>query len=126
MSRVPTVNFTELQEIADEAYQSKGFESPIELFPRWIAQTTLFNPAIKTKNTTAHMIAGDSLLERRINVAPAFPKTIFARNELATTFDVMNILGLQDGQQIEAHYDLFQLLSNDFVKLKRLVFQFQK
>jgi hypothetical protein len=40
------------------------------------------------------MIAGDSRLERKINVAPEFPKRIFERNELATTDDVMNILGL--------------------------------
>lgn len=53
------------------------------------------------------MIAGDSLLERKINVAPEFPKHIFARNELATTMDVMNILGLEEGDVVEAHYDLF-------------------
>lgn len=97
MSRIPTVNFTELSQIAQNAYRSKGLESPIELFPRWIAQTTLFNPDFKTRNTTAHMIAGDSHLERKINVAPEFPKRTFARNELATTDDVMNILGLKEG-----------------------------
>lgn len=75
MSRVPTVNFTQLLEIQKEAY--KGRESPIELFPRWVASTKLINPSDKRKNTTANMIAGDSLLERRINVAPEFPKHLF-------------------------------------------------
>jgi hypothetical protein len=41
------------------------------------------------------MIAGDSRLERKINVAPEFPKTIFGRNEIATTTDVMKILGIE-------------------------------
>lgn len=77
MSRIPTVNFTELQKISYDAYEAKGHESPIELFPRWVAQTTLYNPDNKLKNTTANMIAGDSLLERKINVAPGFPKHIF-------------------------------------------------
>ncbi len=44
------------------------------------------------------MIAGDSHLERKINVAPEFPKNLFARHELVTTTDVMNILGLKAGQ----------------------------
>ena len=65
------------------------------MFPRWVAQSTLFNPENKNKNTTAHMIAGDSRLERKINVAPEFPKTIFGRNEIATTTDVMKILGIE-------------------------------
>jgi hypothetical protein len=59
------------------------------------------------------MIAGDSRLERKINVAPEFPKNLFGKDELATTMDVINILGLTEGQQIEAHvsftkyYNLF-------------------
>jgi len=70
------------------------------------------------------MIAGDSYLERRINVAPEFPKMLLGRHEMITSSDVMRILDLVEGQEVEAHYDLFQLLSNDFTKLKRLVFQF--
>jgi len=78
-------------------------ETPIELFPRWIAQTTLFNPTLKTKNTTAHMIAGDSHLERKINVAPEFPKILFGRSEMSTSTDVMKILDLKEGNEVEAH-----------------------
>lgn len=49
------------------------------------------------------MIAGDSLLERKINVAPEFPKHLFQRHELATTNDVLDIIGLQEGDQVEAY-----------------------
>jgi len=77
-------------------------------------------------NTSAHMIAGDSYLERKINVAPEFPKMLLGRNEMITSGDVMRILDLKEGQTVEAHYDLFQLLSKDFIKLKRLVFQFNE
>ena len=40
-SRVPTVNFTHLDEKANRIFNN---EPLIELFPRWIAQTTLRNP----------------------------------------------------------------------------------
>jgi hypothetical protein len=40
------------------------------------------------------MIAGDSELERRIEIAPEFPKITFNSGEVATTTDVMNILDL--------------------------------
>ena len=103
MSKIPTVNFTELEKTAIDAYSAQGLESPIELFPRWVAQSTLYNPENKQKSTTANLIAGNSKLERKINVAPLFPKNIFAQGELATTMDVLNILGLEEGQEIEAH-----------------------
>lgn len=53
------------------------------------------------------MIAGDSYLERKLDVAPDFPKTILKRGETITTDDVMYILGLQEGDYLEASYDLF-------------------
>lgn len=95
MSRIPTVNYTQLEEIAQQAY--KGKQTPIELFPRWMAQTTLYNPANRDRNTTAYMIAGNSSLERKIGVAPDFPKKIFGLKEIATTADVVNLLGLTVG-----------------------------
>lgn len=105
-SRIPTVNFTELEQTALDAYGKYGKETPIELFPRWVAQTTLYNPQMKSKSTTAHMIAGDSYLERKINVAPEFPKMLLARHELTTSTDVMQLLSLEEGQQVEAHVSL--------------------
>jgi hypothetical protein len=47
--------------------------------------STLYNPNDRSKNTTANMIAGDSKLERAINVAPRFPRNLFKQGELATT-----------------------------------------
>jgi len=63
----------------------------------------LFNPNAENLNTTAYMIAGNSTLERIIGVGPEFPNKIFGKNELATTTDVMNLLGVKEGDTIEAH-----------------------
>jgi len=49
------------------------------------------------------MIAGDQRLERKINVAPEFPNRLYNQHEIATTTDVLNILGLKEGDQMEAH-----------------------
>ena len=43
------------------------------------------------------MIAGDSYLERKLNVAPEFPKMLLKRNEMITSTDVMRILHLEEG-----------------------------
>ena len=53
------------------------------------------------------MIAGDSYLERKLDVAPDFPKTILKRGETITTDDVMYILGLQEGDYLEASVSLY-------------------
>lgn len=90
-----------MADIASQAYQGK--EIPIELFPRWMAQSTLFNTQVKDRNTTAYMIAGNSTLERMIGVAPEFPNKIFKRDEIATTTDVMDLLGVKQGDTIEAN-----------------------
>lgn len=94
-SKIPTVNFTALSEKANSIYANSSH--PIELFPRWIAQSTLYNPSNFVHNTSAHMIAGDSYLERKINVAPEFPKILLKRNEMVTSADVMRILNLEEG-----------------------------
>ena len=98
---IPTVNFTYLDDKARDI-QKRSKEQPIELFPRWVASTTLFNPVNRTSYTTAHMIAGDSHLERKIGVAPEFPKLLLQRHEMITSTDVMKILGLQEGETINA------------------------
>ena len=56
------------------------------------------------------MIAGDQRLERKINVAPEFPNRLYDRHEIATTTDVLNILGLKEGDQMEAHVSLMILV----------------
>ena len=60
-SKIPFVNFTEISEVLDDFYGDR--ERPIEIFPRWIAQTNVLNGS---KKTSSYMVAGDSALERSI------------------------------------------------------------
>lgn len=83
----------------------------MNIFPRWIATSYLFNPDQRTKNTTVHMVAGDSYLERKLDVAPDFPKTILKRGEIITTVDVMHILGLKEGDVVEASVSVLNCLT---------------
>lgn len=43
---------------------------------------------------------------------------------MITTFDVMNLLNITEGDELEIDLDLFQLASRDFVKFKRLAFDY--
>jgi len=45
---------------------------------------------------------------------------------MITTSDFVNILGTKVGEQLNARFDLFQLLSPDTKKLKRLIFEFEQ
>ena len=72
------------------------------------------------------MIAGDSEKERDIKLARGFPNIVLQKDEIVTTDDVLNLIGAQVGDTIKAEYDLFQLLSPDFVKLKQYVFEFDQ
>ena len=74
----------------------------MELYPRWIAQANLIN-TVNHKTTSAHMVAGDQKLEWKIDVAPEMPKVNLKRHQLASTSDVLNILGLKRGDTVEAH-----------------------
>lgn len=47
------------------------------------------------------MIAGDSLHERKVGLAPDFPQRQLARNELITTYDVMQVLQAEVGDEIQ-------------------------
>ena len=100
-SWLPFVNYTEMAADIDELYQKKGVEPPVGLFPRWFAQTTLQKPENADLYTTAYMIAGDSLHERKVGLAPDFPQRQLARNELITTYDVMQVLQAEVGDEIQ-------------------------
>lgn len=91
---IPTVNFTQLNEIAENSYSELGQLSPIELFPRWTAQSLLISGE---HTTTANMIAGNSSLERLIRVAPDFPNINLGQQDMITSQDVLDILQLQAG-----------------------------
>lgn len=109
----------------DNDFKKKGRTSNVELFPRWMAQTTLSNPEMDI-STSAYMIAGDSKLERKIQIARGFPNDILKKGEIVTTSDVMNLLNAEVGDKLVAEYDMFQLLSSDFIKMKRLIFEFDQ
>jgi hypothetical protein len=44
---------------------------------------------------------------------------------MITTVDVMNLLNITEGDSVEVDIDLFQLASRDFVKFKRLAFDYK-
>ena len=95
-SWMPFINYTQINEDIEAIYQKKGIAPPVGLFPRWIAQTKLTNPA-DGKFTSAYMISGDSLHERQIGVAQGFPIRELKRHEVITTNDVMSVLGAKVG-----------------------------
>ena len=43
LSSIPFVNFREIDNIIKEVYAAKGKEPTIDLFPRWVAMTTIYN-----------------------------------------------------------------------------------
>ena len=121
MSNIPTVNFVELEKVIEKAYA--GVERPVEIFPRWMAQTVLYNTE-RTHKTQAYLIAGDQSLERNLGIAPGFPRMQLKKDEMITTTDVMSLLNLKVGEEMNVDIDFFQLVSRDFVKFKRLVFEY--
>lgn len=96
-SWLPFINYTEISNEIDNVYAKKGIEPPVRLFPRWFAQTKLIHG---NKWTSAYMIAGDSLHERKIGHAQGFPIRQLKRHEAITTNDVMNVLGVVPGEEI--------------------------
>lgn len=63
LSKIPFVSFTKIEETLREYYGE--MERPFEVFPRWIAQTKLFNEE-GTNHTSAYMVSADTELERKI------------------------------------------------------------
>ena len=123
-SWLPFVNYTQIAHDIDQIYEKKGVEPPVGLFPRWFAQTKLENPD-NNKFTSAYMVAGDSLHERKQGVAPGFPIRQLKRHEAITTNDVLAVLGAKAGDQITVSFDFFQMISADFKKLERLAYDYE-
>ena len=46
------------------------------------------------------MVAGDSLHERKIGLAPEFPSRELARHEMITTYDVLQVLQAEVGDEV--------------------------
>ena len=47
------------------------------------------------------MLAGDSELEMKLGVAPGFPNVKLGRNDLVTTNDVLNLIGVSEGDEVQ-------------------------
>jgi hypothetical protein len=52
------------------------------------------------------MVAGNSLLENQIGVANGFPKINLKRGEIIMMKDVLDVLGVKEGDYIEATYEV--------------------
>ena len=104
ISALPLVNYTDISALIDQEYKNRT--KPIELFPRWFAQTKLYNEN-REFHTQAYVFAGDSRLERNIRIAPGFPNNILGKDEMITTHDVMSLLNINVGDMVEADIDLF-------------------
>jgi hypothetical protein len=98
---LPFVNYTEIVEHIESVYDSYGEDPPVELFPRWVAQTRIFN-ADHTRNTSSYMIAGDTVTERNTGMAPGFPIHKLGPKEMITTSDIASVLGVVEGDKIHA------------------------
>lgn len=61
LSKLPFVDFMEIK--AAVKYFYADMEPPFDVFPRWIAQTKLSNED-GTKQTSAYLVAADTMLER--------------------------------------------------------------
>ena len=109
LSSLPFVDFRAIDNSLKEAYASKDSEPQIDLFPRWVAMTSIYNQD-RTKMTSSFMIAGDSKLERNLGVAPGFSNRILKQDELITTNDIMTVLGVSEDETISADFDLLQIL----------------
>lgn len=103
LSKIPFVNYTLVEETLKNYYGDQ--EPPVELFPRWIAQTKLFNEA-HSSQTGAYLVAVDTELERRIVIGHNFPNRVLGVNEMITTTDVLKLLGTQIGEHIEVNVSL--------------------
>lgn len=72
-----------------------------DAFPRWLATTKLFNPLSRNQNTSAVAIIGDSRKERDIGVAEGFTTYVLQKDEIMVPEIILNILGLQEGDDVE-------------------------
>jgi hypothetical protein len=91
----PLLNYTELNQTLEGQVG--------KIFPRWSALSKL--SSVK-ESTSAIMVAGNSLLENQIGVANGFPKINLKRGEIIMMKDVLDVLGVKEGDYIEATYEV--------------------
>jgi hypothetical protein len=86
-------------------------------------QSRLFNQE-RSMNISSYLVAGNTEKERNLGVSVGFPHKKLQRGEMITTKDIANVLGSKEGDTISAEFDLFQVISGDFAKLKRILYNF--
>ena len=119
---LPVLNFTEF----NQTVQAAGHEKiKARFFPRWNALSKVVNTNTK-KQTSAVMVAGDSSLENSIGVAHGFPQLELGQDEVIMMQDVMEVLELRVGDEIEISFDLFQAAVSELAKLKKILFSFEE
>ena len=116
---LPTLNYTQFNETLSSQERVNG-----KLFPRWNALSKVINPA-SAESTSAIMVAGDSQLENQIGVAKGFPLVDLQQDEIIMLQDVLDVLQLKKGDEVEIHYDIFQSAVSDLAKLKKILFDFR-
>ena len=79
-------------------------------FPRWNALSKVKSQKLDNLGsneegspsiTSAIMIAGDSTLENDIGVAHGFPQLNLERGEIIILQDILDVLGLEEGDTVE-------------------------
>lgn len=72
-----------------------------------MALTKAYNPKDYNKHTSAYAIIGDSKLERDLGVADGFPNMVLKKSEVLVIEDLLHVLDLKEGDNIELNFDLF-------------------
>jgi len=116
---LPLLNYTWLNETLTETEQGgslyKRSKDPKHMkkenvagrfFPRWNALSRVVNKNTINEDginpiTSAIMIAGDSKLENEIGVGNGFPQIDLARGEIIILQDILDVLGVNEGETIE-------------------------
>ena len=106
-----------------EYKSSQNIDKSLSLFPRWNAMSKLVSKK-DGRHTSAIMIAGNSQLENEIDVARGFPKLKLEQDEIIILQDVMDVLGLKEGDRLTVQYDLFQSAVSDLNLIKMILFNF--
>jgi hypothetical protein len=112
--KLPLLNYTWLNQTLKEVedggtrFKESGIASHKKkervsgrFFPRWNALSKVSNPKYPKQVTSAIMIAGDSKLENEIGVALGFPKAELKRSEVIVLQDVLDVLGLKEGDKVD-------------------------
>lgn len=97
MAWMPTVNFLELNKYLNKKYKELSINQNVNIFPRWMFQSTLSNKNKQSFRNHAYMIAGNVQRENKLGIAEGFPTQKLGKDDLITTKEVANSLGVTKG-----------------------------